>query len=323
MLKNLSGGGVVATGTLGTAHQVRATPDMHFAPIAPDMTAQLATVSQKMLSVAIGSSDPQSPVCQAVIHHLGTPGLRVRSQIALHAAACVGVDTQSALAIGACCELLHNASLIHDDLQDRDQLRRGTQAVWRMFGDDVALCAGDLLLSAAYAALADVADIAALPRLIAQTHAAVAQTIHGQASSALPPHAVSDRLAAYQAMAAAKSGPLLSLPFGLVFSYCNRPDLVATSARAVSAFSIAYQIADDLADIETDARTAVGAAANIIGVLEAAGGTDRTTAQASAVLLARTKLSEALATAATLPDGTAAILSDLAARISLKLDGYQ
>jgi geranylgeranyl pyrophosphate synthase len=296
---------------------------MHFAPIRPDVTARLATVSQKMLSVALGSADPQSPVCQAVIHHLRTPGLRVRSQIALHAADCLGVDAQSALAIATCCELLHNASLIHDDLQDRDQLRRGMQAVWSMFGDDVALCAGDLLLSSAYAALADVTDIAAMPRLVAQTHAAVAQTIRGQASPTLPPHADSDRLATYQLMAAAKSGPLLSLPFGLVFSYCNRPDLVAMSGRAVRAFSIAYQIADDLADFEADSRTVLGAAANIIGVLEAVGRADRATAQARAVVMARAKLAEALAIAAELPHGTAAILSDLAARITYKLDGYQ
>ena len=296
---------------------------MHFAPIRPDVTAQLATVSQKMLSVAIGSGDPQSPVCQAIIHHLGTPGLRVRSQIALHAADCLGVDTQSALAMATCCELLHNASLIHDDLQDRDRLRRGIPAVWSMFGDDVALCAGDLLLSAAYAVLAEVTDVAAIPRLVALTHAAVAQTIRGQASAALPPRADFDRLAAYQAMAAAKSGPLLSLPFGLVFSYCNRPDLVATSARAVHAFSIAYQIADDLADLEADERTAPGAAANIVIVLEAADGTDRTTARVSAVLLARTKLAEALAIVGDLPHGTAAILFDLAQRITHKLDGYQ
>ena len=296
---------------------------MHFAPIRPDMTAQLATVSQKILAVALGSGDPRLPVCQAVIHHLGTPGLRVRSQIALHVAACMGLDTQSALAIAACCELLHNASLIHDDLQDRDHLRRGIQAVWSMFGDDVALCAGDILLSAAYAALSDVTDIAAVPRLVVQTHAAVAETIHGQASPALPRHGDGDPLATYQLMAAAKSGPLLSLPFGLVFSYCDRPDLTATSARAVRAFSIAYQIADDLADIEADARTALGGAANIVIVLEAAGSTDRRTARASAVNLAHTNLANALTIAADLPDGTAAILSDLAQRITHKLDGYQ
>lgn len=296
---------------------------MHFAPIKPDMTAHLATVSQKMLSFAIGSRDPQSPVCQAVIHHLRTPGLRVRSQIALHAADCVGVDIQSALTMATCCELLHNASLIHDDLQDRDQLRRGAQAVWSMFGDDVALCAGDLLLSAAYAALAEVTDVAVVPRLIALTHAAVAQTIHGQASSAFPPHAGLDRLAAYQAMAAAKSGPLLSLPFGLVFSFRNRPDLVATSARAVRAFSIAYQIADDLADLEADARTAIGAAANIVIVLETSSARDRATAKITADQMARVRLADALAIAADLPDGTAAILSDLAQRITHKLDGYQ
>lgn len=296
---------------------------MHFVPIKPDMTARLATVSQKMLSAAIGSGGQQSPVFHAVSHHLSAPGLRCRSQIALHAADCLGVDAPSALAMATCCELLHNASLIHDDLQDRDLLRRGMQAVWSMFGDDVALCAGDLLLSSAYAVLSEVSDVAAFPRLVAQTHGAVAQTICGQASPAFPPHADIDRLAAYQAMAAAKSGPLLSLPFGLVFSYCNRPDLVATSARAGHAFAIAYQIADDLADFATDTRTALGAATNIIGVLEMAGSTDRPTAQVRAVHIARAKLAEALAIADDLPGGTAAVLFDLAGRITHKLDGYE
>ena len=296
---------------------------MHFVPIKPDMTARLANVSQKMLYVAIGSGGQQSPVFQAVTHHLSATGLRCRSQIALHAADCLGIDARSALAMATCCELLHNASLIHDDLQDRDQLRRGIQSVWSMFGDDVALCAGDLLLSAAYAVLADVTEIDAIPRLIAQTHAAVALTISGQASPTLQSHASFDRLAAYQAMAATKSGPLLSLPFGLVFSYCNLPDLVAMSARAGHAFAIAYQIADDLADFAADTRTAAGAAANIIGVLGTTGSTSRVTAQARAVRIALTKLSEALAIATDLPGGTAAVLFDLAARITHKLDGYE
>jgi geranylgeranyl pyrophosphate synthase len=192
-----------------------------------------------------------------------------------------------------------------------------------MFGDEVVLCAGDLLLSSADAALADVTNIAAMPRLVAQTHAAFAQTIRGQAFPALPSHSDFDRLAAYQAMAAAKFGPLLRLPFGLVFSYSNRPDLVATSAFAVGAFAVAYQIADDLADIEANARTPLGTAAHIVIVLEALGGTDRTTAQAQAVLMAHTRPAEALAIAAALPQGTAAILPDLAARITLKLDGHR
>jgi len=286
------------------------------------MTARLAMVSQRMLSVSLASDDPQSPVFKAVAHHLGTPGLRVRSQIALHAADCLGVDTQSALALATCCELLHNASLIHDDLQDRDQLRRGAQAVWSLFGAAVALCAGDLLLSGAYAALTDVTDVAAIPQLMAQTHLAVAQTIRGQVSAALPRHQIIDRIAVYEAMAAAKSGPLLNLPFALVFSYCHRPDASDVAARAVRAFAIAYQIADDLEDIEADARTALGAAANIIIVLETAKDCDRETAQIEAVHRARSKLAEALGIAAELPDGTGAILADLARRITHKLDGY-
>ena len=295
---------------------------MLFGPIKPDMAARLAAVNAKMRAVALASGDPRSLVFQAVSHHLQTPGQRVRSQIALHTADCLGVDTQSALAMATCCELLHDASLIHDDLQDQDHLRRGAQAVWSLFGADVAVCAGDLLLSAAYAALTEVTDLAVLPRLISMTHLAVAQTIRGQVA-AVSPHRKNEGVAIYSAMAAAKSGPLLNLPFAMVVSYCHRPDDAEVAARAVRAFAIAYQIADDLEDIEADELNAPDVASNIIIVLETAKDCNRAAAQAAAVRMAHGKLAETVAIAAALPLGTGAILSDLAQRITDKLDGYQ
>ncbi len=294
---------------------------MHLAPVRPQMMGRLAAVTRRMVSISEAGGDAQSPVVRAVSHHLRQPGLRIRSQIAFLASDCFDVDEPSALALATCCELLHNASLIHDDLHDRDRLRRGAEAVWVLFGNEVALCAGDLLLSAAYAVLVDITDKNPILRLIADVHATVAQTIHGQVASGPSSGEGVDPIAAYQDIAAAKSGPLLTLPFVLVFSYCGRRDLVATTALASRAFAIAYQIADDLADIEADERTAPGAAQNIIIVMERAGGYDRVTAQTRALQMARDKLTEALTLAARLPEGITAIFSGLAGRISDKLDG--
>lgn len=295
---------------------------MLFVPFKSDTAAQLAAVSQRMLTVTAALGNPRSSVSLAIAHHLRTPGSRVRSQIALHAANCMNLDTQSAIALATCCELLHNASLIHDDLQDRDQLRRGRQAVWSLYGADVALCAGDLLLSGAYAALTAVTEVATLPEMLAQMHLAVGQTVHGQMSAGLPPHKNIDWMTTYEAMAAAKSGPLLNLPFSLVFSYCHQPHARDLAAHAVRAFAIAYQISDDLEDVEADERTVLGCAANIIIGLETAKNCERVTAQKEAARLAGGKLAEALAIAAKLPDGTGAILSDLGLRITYKLNGY-
>jgi geranylgeranyl pyrophosphate synthase len=297
---------------------------MHFAPIPPVTAGLLDAVTQQMLIITQTSgaqaSGTQSPTHIAIRHHLGAPGQRVRSQIALHVAECMAVDAPSAMAFATCCELLHNASLIHDDLQDGDTMRRGSQAVWALFGKDVALCVGDLLLSAAYVALSQISDLAALPRLITTTHAAVAQTIRGQVFNPLTADPELDPLKVYQSMAASKSGALLALPFTLVFSYLDRADLVATAARAVRAFSIAYQIADDLADLESDERTPLGAAANIVVVLETTLGLNRAMARQRAAEMARSLLAEARDVAAALPNLSGTILADLATRIITKLD---
>ena len=61
---------------------------------------------------------------------------------------------------GAACELLHNATLIHDDLQDGDAVRRGQPALWARHGAAQAINAGDLLLMLPYAALAKMRALA-------------------------------------------------------------------------------------------------------------------------------------------------------------------
>ena len=71
----------------------------------------------------------------------------------MHAGLALGLSEPDVLCLAASAELLHNASLVHDDLQDQDGMRRGAPAVWKKYGSNVAICTGDLMLSAAYAAL--------------------------------------------------------------------------------------------------------------------------------------------------------------------------
>ena len=62
---------------------------------------------------------------EAASYHLRTGGNRVRAQLALHAGRALGLGVSDAVTLATTCELLHNASLIHDDLQDLDEVRRG------------------------------------------------------------------------------------------------------------------------------------------------------------------------------------------------------
>ena len=60
------------------------------------------------------------------------------------------LDFESSLDIAVCCEFIHNASLIHDDLQDRDLLRRGLPTIWNRFGDHTAINLGDYFIAGSY-----------------------------------------------------------------------------------------------------------------------------------------------------------------------------
>jgi len=64
-----------------------------------------------------------------------------------------GGDWQQALPAGAAVELMHNFTLIHDDIEDRDETRRGRPTVWTLWGEAQGINAGDALFALAHLAL--------------------------------------------------------------------------------------------------------------------------------------------------------------------------
>ncbi|MEJ7838076.1 MAG: polyprenyl synthetase family protein, partial [Thermomicrobiales bacterium] len=75
-------------------------------------------------------------------------GKRIRPAIAFLAAESVGGTPEEAAPLAAAIELLHNFTLIHDDIQDRSPNRRHRATVWRIWGDAQAINAGDALFAA-------------------------------------------------------------------------------------------------------------------------------------------------------------------------------
>ena len=81
-----------------------------------------------------------------------TAGKRIRPLLCLLCAAAAGGDWRQALPLGAAVELIHNFSLIHDDIQDNSPLRRGRPTIWRRWGRAQAINAGDAMFTLAYLA---------------------------------------------------------------------------------------------------------------------------------------------------------------------------
>jgi geranylgeranyl pyrophosphate synthase len=262
----------------------------------------------------------------AAAYHLGSGGQRIRGRLALSAGLALGLSKADALCIAASSELLHNASLVHDDLQDRDAQRHGQSAVWVKFGSNVAVCTGDLMLSAAYAALCGIAQLQKVPALLALVHERVAGAIAGQCAdlgdkpgtqlvaAARVAGDVAADVAAYERIALGKSGALLSLPLELALLASGHGAWAEQARAAAEAFSVGYQVVDDLADVERDSQSG---ALNMVLVLQQAGlGAG---AYAHARQCGLEHLDRAMALANELPRESGVLLTELSLKLRLLL----
>ena len=96
--------------------------------------------------------DPQR-LYDAARHLLLGGGKRMRPVIAMIACEAVFGEQKSVLPFGAALELMHNFTLVHDDIMDKSLMRRGLPTVHVKFGDATAILAGDLLFAKAFQAM--------------------------------------------------------------------------------------------------------------------------------------------------------------------------
>ena len=207
----------------------------------------LATVEARMADLA--GDRLADPGAKMVRDHLDTGGKRLRARLALSACQALGGRAEDAVDWAAAVELLHNASLIHDDIQDGDTARRGKPALWSRYGAAQAISTGDLLLMLPFRALG---------RYPAETQAALVQTLAQYAESTARGQICEISLTAspdkdwgdYFHAVSGKTGTLFALP---VRGAAELAGLAADEAEALaSAFSsigVLYQLQDDLLDV--------------------------------------------------------------------------
>ena len=140
---------------------------------------------------------------------------------------------------GVAVELVHMATLLHDDLIDRAALRHGRPAVWSVHGDDVAVATGDYLFARAFGELADTGDVRGVEIL---AEAAVSLS-RGEALQNRQTHDPDTTVESYIERCGLKTGKLFE-------AACR---LAGGSGPFGLALGIAYQIADDVLDCTGDA----------------------------------------------------------------------
>jgi farnesyl diphosphate synthase len=185
-------------------------------------------------------------------------GKRLRPFLSVQSAALFNVALEKALRVGAAIECLHCYSLVHDDLpaMDDDDLRRGSPTVHRAFDEATAILAGDGLQALAFEILADVQtheDAAVRSTLVLELAKAAGERgmVGGQMLDLLAEEKPFADYAEVAAMQGKKTGALIrfSCEAGAILGGADRSAL----AKYGEAIGLAFQIADDVLDIESDA----------------------------------------------------------------------
>ena len=180
--------------------------------------------------------------------HLHTGGKRLRARLALSATAALGADPEQGIGWAAACELAHNATLVHDDIEDGDTTRRGHPTVWTLHGVPQAINAGDLLFMLPFLALEHINAEATLRWRLSQTLAArLGAVIRGQGREmALRATWHIDRAAYLDAITGKTSG-LFALPVEGAACLAGHDPLAL--AKPFSTLGVIFQLQDDVLDL--------------------------------------------------------------------------
>lgn len=210
------------------------------------------------LRLAVERLDPFTR--QVVSYHLGwcdesgapidaNSGKALRPALALLAAEALTGRAEPGLPGAVAVELVHNFSLLHDDLMDRDTERRHRKTVWAVWGDATAVLAGDALLSLAHEVLAD-CDSQYGQEASRALAVATRELIRGQVLDLAFESRDDVTLAECLDMAGGKTGALLAVSAAIGAQLVGAPEpVVSALSRFGAELGMAFQLVDDLLGI--------------------------------------------------------------------------
>lgn len=223
--------------------------------------ADYLTLVEENLTPALRSlGDIPARLEEAMVYSLAAGGKRLRPVLLLAACDMAGGDVQAALPFACALEMIHTYSLIHDDLpaMDNDDLRRGKPTNHKAFGEDVAILAGDGLLSAAMEVMLRAAcamdDMRGTRAACAiASRAGVTGMVAGQTID-VTEEGTAPTMEKVRYIHAHKTADLLTAPMeaGLILAGADEAAVRCGAAYGYH-LGMAFQMVDDLLDLEGDA----------------------------------------------------------------------
>ena len=216
-------------------------------PVMAEWIGRLEGRLRQMCGYQLGMLDPDG-------HVLGVPsGKLLRPAFTLLCAEAVGVAREDVLPAAVAIELLHNASLIHDDIMDRDRERRHRPTVWARFGVPEAILAGDAMIGLGFEVLGSQRHPAAGPAL-AELAATLRRLGHGQDSDLSSSTRATVSVAECLDTLTGKTGTLFGCACRLGVHFGSAAtDLGDRFDRFGMQLGVAFQLVDDELDLWGDA----------------------------------------------------------------------
>jgi len=186
---------------------------------------------------------------QLLEHSLESGGKRIRPALVLLSGKFYNYNLDSLLPMALAVEVLHTATLIHDDAIDNSPLRRGRPTVSKVWGEDKAILLGDYLLARAEELVSQTQNLRVI-RLFARAIMTLAGGELGQAFSAFKLEPTREQ---YLTRISAKTASLITLALesGAILSQAPE-EAVAALREYGHNLGIAFQIVDDILDFVGD-----------------------------------------------------------------------
>ena len=215
-----------------------------------DAVSQLLHDSLPALERAVlGATHGPAPVDAASRHLLEAGGKRVRPMACLLMTTACGGDPRRALQIAAAAELIHTATLLHDDVIDEGEERRSRPATRVLWGNLVSVLSGDLLLTRAL----QLVESAQVPGTMQDMLTTLDRLVCGEIAQLAARGRVDLGTAGYFDIVRGKTASLFGFACRSGARVARRDDLIELAGDFGERIGLAFQIVDDVLDLSGDA----------------------------------------------------------------------
>ena len=183
---------------------------------------------------------------------INSGGKRLRPMLTLLAAQACGYQGQHHFTLAAIIEFIHTATLLHDDVVDESDMRRGRETANELFGNAASVLVGDFLYSRAFEMMVDVDNMKVM-QILAETTNVIAE---GEVMQLMNCHDADTTEQRYLDVIHAKTAKLFEAATRLGAVLCKRPE---QEEQAMAAYGMhlgtAFQLIDDVLDYSSSAET--------------------------------------------------------------------